>query len=137
MLEAIKEESLQHLGYFLKPGELFESMTAKGNAFTETDNNYILEDLKAVLNHIEQSTMGTDSEEDFNDLFSDIDLSSSKIGRTPKARNEVVVQILNHLSKIDFKLQDIESDVLRDAYEYLIGKFAAGAGKTAGEFYTP
>jgi type I restriction enzyme M protein len=137
LLEAIKEESLQYLGYFLKPEELFESMTAKGNASTETDSNYILEDLKAVLNHIEQSTMGTDSEEDFNDLFSDIDLSSSKIGRTPKARNEVVVQILNHLSKIDFRLEDIESDVLGDAYEYLIGKFAAGAGKTAGEFYTP
>ncbi len=137
LLEAIKEESLQSLGYFLKPEELFESITAKGNASTETDSNYILEDLKAVLNHIEQSTMGTDSEEDFNDLFSDIDLSSNKIGRTVKARNEVVVQILNRLNAIDFRLEDIESDVLGDAYEYLIGKFAAGAGKTAGEFYTP
>jgi len=137
LLEAIKDESLQSLGYFLKPEELFASITAKGNAATETDSNYILEDLKAVLNHIEQSTMGTDSEEDFNDLFSDIDLSSNKIGRTVKARNEVVVQILNHLNSIDFRLEDIESDVLGDAYEYLIGKFAAGAGKTAGEFYTP
>lgn len=137
LLEAIKDESLQSLGYFLKPEELFASITAKGNASTETDSNYILEDLKAVLNHIEQSTMGTDSEEDFNDLFSDIDLSSNKIGRTVKARNEVVVQILNHLNSIDFRLEDIESDVLGDAYEYLIGKFAAGAGKTAGEFYTP
>jgi type I restriction enzyme M protein len=137
LLEAIKDESLQSLGYFLKPEELFASITAKGNASTETDSNYILEDLKAVLNHIEQSTMGTDSEEDFNDLFSDIDLSSNKIGRTVKARNEVVVQILNHLNAIDFRLEDIESDVLGDAYEYLIGKFAAGAGKTAGEFYTP
>lgn len=137
LLEAIKEESLQALGYFLKPEELFASITAKGNASTETDSNYILEDLKAVLNHIEQSTMGTDSEEDFNDLFSDIDLSSNKIGRTVKARNEVVVQILNHLDSIDFRLEDIESDVLGDAYEFLIGKFAAGAGKTAGEFYTP
>ncbi|SNS06450.1 type I restriction enzyme M protein [Belliella buryatensis] len=137
LLEAIKEESLQALGYFLKPEELFASITAKGNASTETDSNYILEDLKAVLNHIEQSTMGTDSEEDFNDLFSDIDLSSNKIGRTVKARNEVVVQILNSLNSIDFRLEDIESDVLGDAYEYLIGKFAAGAGKSAGEFYTP
>ena len=66
-----------------------------------------------------------------------MDLNSTKIGRTVAARNAVIVQILNHLNKIDFKLGDLESDVLGDAYEYLIGKFAAGAGKSAGEFYTP
>ncbi|WP_339869766.1 type I restriction-modification system subunit M [uncultured Algoriphagus sp.] len=137
MLEAVKEESLEKLGYFLQPGELFSALAARGNADTETESNYILEDLKAVLNHIEQSTMGTDSEEDFNALFEDLDLNSTKIGRTVAARNAVIVQILNHLNKIDFKLGDLESDVLGDAYEYLIGKFAAGAGKSAGEFYTP
>jgi type I restriction enzyme M protein len=62
LLEVIKEESLQSLGYFLKPDELFASITSKGNTSTETDSNYILEDLKAMLNHIEQSTTGTDSE---------------------------------------------------------------------------
>lgn len=137
LLEAIKEESLQTLGYFLKPQELFSALAAKGNSDTESESNYILEDLKAVLNHIEQSTMGTDSEEDFNDLFDDLDLNSTKIGRTVAARNAIIVQILNYLNKIDFRLEDIESDVLGDAYEYLIGEFAAGAGKTAGEFYTP
>lgn len=137
LLCAVKEESLLTLGYFLQPTELFSAIAARGNADTETESNYILEDLKAVLNHIEQSTMGTDSEEDFNALFEDLDLNSTKIGRTVAARNAVIVQILNHLNKIDFKLEDIESDVLGDAYEYLIGKFAAGAGKSAGEFYTP
>ena len=137
LLEAVKEESLEKLGYFLQPGELFSALAARGNTDTETESNYILEDLKAVLNHIEQSTMGTDSEEDFNALFEDLDLNSTKIGRTVAARNAVIVQILNHLNKIDFKLEDIASDVLGDAYEYLIGKFAAGAGKSAGEFYTP
>lgn len=137
LLEAIKEESLETLGYSLLPIELFDAIAARGNADTETESNYILEDLKAILNHIEQSTMGTESEEDFNALFEDLDLNSTKIGRTVAARNTVIAQILNYLNKIDFKLEDIESDVLGDAYEYLIGKFAAGAGKSAGEFYTP
>jgi len=136
-LDAIQEESLLKLGYFLKPTELFSVLSAKGNANTEDESNYILEDLQAVMNHIEQSTMGTDSEEDFNALFEDLDLNSTKIGRTVGARNSIIVQILNYLSKIDFKLEEIDSDVLGDAYEYLIGKFAAGAGKSAGEFYTP
>lgn len=137
LLEAVKEESLEKLGYFLLPSELFDSIAARGNADTETESNYILEDLKAILNHIEQSTMGTESEDDFTALFEDLDLNSTKLGRTVAARNSVIAQILNYLNKIDFRLQDIESDVLGDAYEYLIGKFAAGAGKSAGEFYTP
>jgi type I restriction enzyme M protein len=137
VLEQIKEDSLLELGYFLSPDQLFSAMVERGNANTEAESNYILEDLKSVLNHIEQSTMGTDSEEDFNALFEDIDLNSTKIGRTVGARNEIIVKILTYLDKIDFKLKDIESDVLGDAYEYLIAKFAAGAGKSAGEFYTP
>ncbi|MEX0780181.1 MAG: type I restriction-modification system subunit M [Balneolales bacterium] len=136
-LDAIKEESLLTLGYYLEPSQLFSVLAAKGNADTESESNYILEDLKAVLNHIEQSTMGTESEEDFNALFEDLDLNSTKIGRTVGARNEIIVKILIHLDQIDFKLKEIDSDVLGDAYEYLIAKFAAGAGKSAGEFYTP
>lgn len=136
-LDAIKEESLLKLGYFLLPQELFSEIAKKGNADTESESNYIIEDLQAVMSHIEQSTMGTESEDDFTALFEDLDLTSTKIGRTVGARNEVIVKILNHLDKIDFKLEDLESDVLGDAYEYLISKFAAGAGKSAGEFYTP
>jgi type I restriction enzyme M protein len=89
------------------------------------------------MNHIEQSTHNTESEEDFNALFEDIDLNSTKLGRTVGARNEIVVNILNYLDKIDFRLEDANSDILGDAYEFLIAKFAAGAGKSAGEFYTP
>jgi len=87
--------------------------------------------------HIEQSTLGTESEEYLNAWFVDVDLNSTKIGRTVAARNEIIVNILTHLDKIDVKLKDIDSEFLGDAYEYLIGKFAAGAGKSAGEFYTP
>jgi type I restriction enzyme M protein len=131
-LDAIQEESLISIGYFLKPKELFSSITKRGNS-----NSYILDDLQSVLNHIEQSTSGTESEDDFNALFEDLDLNSTKLGRTPNARNEIIVNILTYLDEIDFRLDEVESDVIGDAYEYLIAKFASGAGKSAGEFYTP
>jgi type I restriction enzyme M protein len=86
---------------------------------------------------IEQSTMGTPSEEEFSNLFEDLDLTSSKLGKSESAKNELIVKIINQLNAIDFDLHNIERDVLGDAYEYLIGKFASGAGKKAGEFYTP
>jgi type I restriction enzyme M protein len=90
-----------------------------------------------VLTHIEQSTMGSESEEDFGNLFEDLDLTSSKLGKSENDKNELIVKVLSHLDEIDFDLENTESDVLGDAYEYLIGKFASGAGKKAGEFYTP
>ncbi len=51
--------------------------------------------------------------------------------------SKLIAKVLAHLDEIDFKLHDSKVDVLGDAYEYLIGKFASGAGKTASEFYTP
>lgn len=134
-LEAIRGEALETLGYFLKPSELFCEMARRGNG--DGKHKFILDDLTKVLNSIAQSTMGTDSEEDFDHLFEDLDLTSSKLGKTENAKNELVVKILTHLDAIDFRLEDTENDVLGDAYEYLIGKFASGAGKKAGEFYTP
>lgn len=130
-IDAIREEALETLGYFLKPSELFSEITKRG------DNNFILEDLQKILTNIQLSTMGTQSEEDFEDLFSDMDLNSNNLGRTADARNTLIVKVLKHLDEIDFKLNDTELDVLGDAYEYLIGQFASGAGKKAGEFYTP
>lgn len=81
--------------------------------------------------------MGSESEEDFGNLFEDLDLTSSKLGKSENDKNELIVKVLSHLNEIDFDLKNSESDVLGDAYEYLIGKFASGAGKKAGEFYTP
>jgi type I restriction enzyme M protein len=149
-LAAVAEESIAELGYFLKPSELFGSLAkrALGNQVDadqdkisdeelEKSSIFILGDLTEVLNNIERSTMGNESEEDFDHLFEDLDLTSTKLGRTPKAKNALIAKILVHLNKIDFRLDDSESDVLGDAYEYLIGQFASGAGKKAGEFYTP
>jgi type I restriction enzyme M protein len=81
--------------------------------------------------------MGTQSEEDFDNLFEDMDLNSTKLGKSADARNAIIVKVLVHLDEIDFKLEHTELDVLGDAYEYLIGQFASGACKKAGEFYTP
>ena len=134
MLEAIEKEAVERLGYFLKPGELFHKVAEKG---ARKEDNFILEDLAAILKHIESSTMGHDSEEDFEGLFEDLDLGSSKLGKTENQKNELIAKVLVHLDKIDFRLADTEADVLGDAYEYLIGQFASGAGKKAGEFYTP
>jgi type I restriction enzyme M protein len=136
-IEAIKEESLEKLGYFLKPSELFSEVAKRGNSDEEGEDNFILADLQKILNNIQLSTMGTDSEEDFDHLFEDMDLNSTKLGKTPEARNAIISKVLSHLDKIDFKLENTELDVLGDAYEYLIGQFASGAGKKAGEFYTP
>lgn len=137
-IQAIREESLEKLGYFLKPSELFSEVAKRGNSDKEEDeSNFILEDLQKILTNIQQSTMGTESEEDFDHLFEDMDLNSTKLGKTPEARNAIIAKVLSHLGKIDFKLEQTELDVLGDAYEYLIAQFASGAGKKAGEFYTP
>lgn len=149
-LEVMESKALKTLGFFLKPSELFSSLVARGTAGqdadgeaegdkeeAETSDNFILEDLGNILKHIEGSARGTESEKDFSGLFEDIKLESTKLGRTPDARNKVIVDVLRNLAQIDFKLDEVEADVLGDAYEYLIGEFASGAGKKAGEFYTP
>lgn len=85
-LDAIKEEALEKLGYFLKPEELFTEVAQRGmgeneelDQFDESKTNFILEDLQKILINIQLSTMGTDSEEDFDNLFEDMDLNSTKL----------------------------------------------------------
>ena len=136
-LDAIREESLEKLGYFLKPSELFGQLVKRGNGNGKSESNFIIEDLQVILNNIQLSTMGTQSEEDFDHLFEDMDLNSTKLGKSVEQRNEVIAKVMSHLDKIDFQLEHSELDVLGDAYEYLIAQFASGAGKKAGEFYTP
>lgn len=141
-IEALEEAALDELGYFLKPSELFHAIAMKGSNQHDENNegashNFILGDLTKILKNIEQSTLGTDSADDFVNLFEDLDLTSSKLGKNEKEKNDLVAKVLVHLDKIDFNLSDTNADVLGDAYEYLIGEFASGAGKKAGEFYTP
>ena len=142
VIQAVHDAAINELGYFLKPSELFHAIAMKGsNQAQSVDEaegyNFILSDLTKILKNIEQSTLGTDSADDFSNLFEDLDLTSSKLGANEKAKNELVAKVLVHLDKIDFDLSNTKADVLGDAYEYLIGEFASGAGKKAGEFYTP
>lgn len=131
-LSAIKNGTIDKLGFFLNPEDLFHQI-----ALNAENNPNLNEDLERILNSIEKSTMGHDSEDEFDKLFSELDLNSSKLGKTVSERNELIAKVLKYLDKIDFQLKDAQIDILGDAYEYLIGQFAAGAGKKAGEFYTP
>ena len=128
----LTEEGISSLGYFLEPQYLFSNIIEKAKV-----NDFILGDLIKSLNYISNSSMGAESQDDFSNLFEDVDLNSSKLGKSDDDKNKLISKILLNLNDIDFKLDDDESDILGDAYEYLISQFASSAGKKAGEFYTP
>ena len=131
--EALKEECIQDLGYFVEPQYLYSTIIA----MIDNKEN-ILPALERSLKKIEDSTIGQESEDDFGGLFSDIDLVSPKLGKTADDKNKLISDVLVNLNGIDFGFDEAgEIDILGDAYEYMIGQFAAGAGKKAGEFYTP
>lgn len=131
LINDLRLECVENLGYFIAPNQLFSSIAMRG------EKEFILDDLNRVLGDIETSASSADSADDFNGLFEELDLNSSKLGKNPNARNKLIAQVMVHLDNIDFHLEDTEIDLLGDAYEYLIGQFASGAGKKAGEFYTP
>ena len=129
---AVIEEALRDLGYLIEPQYLFRNMVKMVE-----NNNFDIEFLQAAINSIMESTMGADSLEDFENLFDDMQLDSTKLGRTVKDRSAVMGRIIATLADIGIDMEDTKIDVLGNAYEYLIGQFAATAGKKAGEFYTP
>ena len=129
-ISAIRTEALSSLGYFLLPDQLFSSVVEE----IKSKDAFIIDKLPKIFNSIEQSTA---SEEDFGGLFEEIDLTSSKLGRSEEDKNKLISKVMIYLSEIDFQLENSEIDILGDAYEYLISQFASGAGKKAGEFYTP
>jgi type I restriction enzyme M protein len=130
--EALKDEFLKTLGYFIEPKYLFHNIVERGEK-----GGFVLDDLGTALKLVEQSALGEDSEEEFADLFEDVDLTSSKLGKSTEEKNKLIVDVIKNINEIDFALDDTEIDVLGDAYEYLIKQFASNAGKKAGEFYTP
>ena len=136
LLADLRHDSVDALGFFLAPQQLFTVLAQKGNEHTPGHED-LLADLEMVFRDIESSVAGKDSEEDFNGLFDEIDLDSSKLGKTDSAKRRLIGKVLIHLDKIDFKLEDSSVDVLGDGYIWLISQFASGAGKKAGEFYTP
>lgn len=130
--EALKEELLNQIGYFVEPDSLFSTLMKKIE-----DGTFDVEMLQGAVNDITESTLGTESQDDFDHLFDDMDLTSTKLGKDVKSRSKLIAKVMGNIAEISFKHEDTEIDVLGDAYEYLISQFAASAGKKAGEFYTP
>ena len=129
--EDIKEEVLEDLGYIIEPKYLFSNMIE-----LIKNNEFDVEVLATALTLFNESIMGTKNQEAFENLFEDLDVNSSKLGRTVRERSLLIGKILITISTIDISHDDAEIDVLGDAYEYLIGQFAANSGRKAGEFYT-
>lgn len=132
MREALQEALLGEIGYFIEPKYLFLSLIK-----AIKDGSFDIEMLQGAINDITESTLGYSSQDDFDHLFDDMDLSSTKLGKDVKSRSKLIAKVMGNIEQIDFNHDDSEIDVLGDAYEYLISQFAAGAGKKAGEFYTP
>ena len=125
-------------GFFIKPSELFENVRRQS-----TEDSNLNEKLASVFANIENSALGTTSENDLKGLFKDVDVNSSKLGNTVSARNEKLRRILNAIG--DLKVfagggqtyRSSSIDLFGDAYEYLMTMYAANAGKSGGEFFTP
>ena len=120
------------IGYVIEPGYLWETFIKR----MHTDE-FDIELLSKSIVSLTESTLGKVSQEDFENLFDDMDLNSSKLGKTTNDKSQLIARVISKINDIDFGFNDSEIDVLGDAYEYLIGQFAASAGKKAGEFYTP
>ena len=135
-LDVIQKESIEALGYFIAPGQLFSTF-AETASTADVQHSSLLEDLEQTFSAIEMSTFDSDSKEDFDKLFEDIELGSSRLGSSTSDKTKLIAKVLVSLNKLDFDIDNPETDILGDAYEYLISQFASGAGKKAGEFYTP
>ncbi len=120
------------LGYFIEPQYLFRSMVDKIN-----EGKFELELLSNAFKSYSDSTKGQESEEQLSKLFNDVNLTSDKLGSTYKEKGELIAKLIIAIDEIEFDFMNSKIDLLGDAYEYLIGQFAASAGKKAGEFYTP
>ncbi len=127
-----RDELIQTKGFFIYPSQLFLNVLAK--AKNDDDLNVTLSD---VFRSIEDSAMGTDSEEDMKGLFSDIDVNSIKLGGTVAERNKLLVKLLNGVAEMELSddFKDNSIDAFGDAYEYLMGMYASNAGKSGGEYF--
>ncbi|MEY4570607.1 MAG: hypothetical protein RLZZ398_2046 [Verrucomicrobiota bacterium] len=127
-IPAFEKQMRRKVHYVIQPGHLWNSIAN----LARTQNPELLNTLQAGFKYIETESF----ESTFQGLFSEIDLSSPKLGKKYEDRNTKLCTIIQ---KIAEGLAEFSTDIdaLGDAYEYLIGQFAAGSGKKAGEFYTP
>src|SRR5450755_3202748 len=114
--------------YVIKPDHLWASIAS----MARTQNGELLNTLQAAFKYIETESF----QSTFQGLFSEINLASDKLGKKYEERNAKLCTIIQKIAE-GLTQFSTGTDTLGDAYEYLIGQFAAGSGKKAGEFYTP
>ncbi|MDA0911006.1 MAG: type I restriction-modification system subunit M [Proteobacteria bacterium] len=128
-----RELILEEKGFFIHPSELFENVCKNA----EQDGN-LNETLEKTFKNIEASAQGTNSESDMKGLFDDLDVNSNKLGATVVRRNEKLAKLLAAIGDLNLgEYGDNTIDLFGDAYEYLMTMYAANAGKSGGEFFTP
>ncbi|MFM5716312.1 type I restriction-modification system subunit M [Aeromonas allosaccharophila] len=129
----IKEDAIKTKGYFIRPSDLFVNVAKNANS-----NDSLNTDLAHIFADIEASASGYPSERDIKGLFADFDTTSNRLGNTVKDKNARLAAVLNGVAKLDLgDFEENDIDLFGDAYEFLISNYAANAGKSGGEFFTP
>ena len=101
-------------------------------------NESLNTDLKTIFDEIENSASGYPSEQDIKGLFADFDTTSNRLGNTVKDKNARLAAVIKGVEGLNFgNFEDNQIDLFGDAYEFLISNYAANAGKSGGEFFTP
>jgi len=133
----IKDDAIKTKGYFIYPSQLFVNIVAEAN-----NNDNLNTDLASIFAAIESSANGYDSEDDIKGLFADFDTTSNRLGNTVTDKNTRLAAVLKGVAGLSFgeganQFEDNQIDLFGDAYEFLISNYAANAGKSGGEFFTP
>ena len=129
----IKDDAIKTKGYFIYPNQLFVNVAKTANT-----NPNLNTDLKAIFDAIESSANGYPSEPDIKGLFADFDTTSTRLGNTVEGKNTRLAAVLKGVEELNFgNFADNQIDLFGDAYEFLISNYAANAGKSGGEFFTP
>lgn len=133
----VEQWSIEHLGYIIRPENLFREMNRKIIKPNGDADKFSVEDYERAVNELTGSTLGHKSEKAFEGLFNDMRLQDTRLGDTVSERTEKIGKVIAKIGEIDMNLQDQQFDVLGTAYMILIGLFQSGAGKKGGEFFTP
>lgn len=129
----IKEDAIKTKGYFIYPSQMFTRISKTANT-----NESLNTDLAAIFSAIESSANGYPSELDIKGLFADFDTTSNRLGNTVKDKNSRLAAVIKGVGGLDFgEFEENQIDLFGDAYEFLISNYAANAGKSGGEFFTP
>lgn len=129
----IKDDAIKTKGYFIYPSQLFVNI-----ARTANENPNLNTDLAKIFTEIEGSAKGYESEQDIKGLFADFDTTSNRLGNTVKEKNTRLAAVINGVARLNFgNFHENQIDLFGDAYEFLISNYAANAGKSGGEFFTP